>query len=112
GGEPWRLTNPFAPAESRVFMALNRNKRGLALDLKTAEGQEVVHRLVPDMDVVLVNYRPDTPAKLGIDYDTLRGLNERLIYVENSAMGTRGEEAHRPGYDLVAQAVTGLLLTG
>ena len=112
GGEPWRLTLPFAPAESRAFMALNRNKRGIAIDLKTPEGQEIVHRLVPEMDVVLVNYRPDTPAKLGIDYDTLRGLNEGLIYVENSAMGSRGPDAHRPGYDLVAQAVTGLLRTG
>jgi crotonobetainyl-CoA:carnitine CoA-transferase CaiB-like acyl-CoA transferase len=112
GGEPWRLTLPFAPHESRAFMALNRNKRDLAIDLKTPEGQEVVHRIVPDMDVVLVNYRPDTPKKLGIDYETLRSLNPRLIYVENSAMGSRGEEAHRPGYDLVAQAVTGLLLTG
>jgi crotonobetainyl-CoA:carnitine CoA-transferase CaiB-like acyl-CoA transferase len=111
-GEPWRLTLPFAPAESRVFMALNRNKRDLAIDLKTTEGQEIVHRLVPDMDVVLVNYRPDTPKKLGIDYETLRALNPRLIYVENSALGSRGEESHRPGYDLVAQAVTGLLLTG
>jgi crotonobetainyl-CoA:carnitine CoA-transferase CaiB-like acyl-CoA transferase len=112
GGEPWRLTLPFAPNESRAFMALNRNKRDIAIDLKTPEGQQVVHRLVPDVDVVLVNYRPDTPKKLGIDYETLRELNPRLIYVENSAMGSRGEEAHRPGYDLVAQAVTGLLLTG
>lgn len=111
-GEPWRLTNPFAPAESRVFMALNRNKRDLAVDLKTPEGREIVHRIAAGVDVVLVNYRPDTPKKLGIDYETLRSLNERIIYVENSAMGTRGEEAHRPGYDLVAQAVTGLLLTG
>ena len=112
GGEPWRQTLTFAPNESRSFMALNRNKRGLAIDLKCQEGQEVIRRIVPEVDVVLVNYRPDTPAKLGIDYDTLNQLNEGLIYVENSAMGTRGPEAHRPGYDLVAQAVTGLLLTG
>ncbi len=112
GGEPWRLTLPFAPNESRAFMALNRNKRDITIDLKTPEGQEIVHRLVPDMDVVLVNYRPDTPKKLGIDYETLRAINPRLVYVENSAMGSRGDEAHRPGYDLVAQAVTGLLLTG
>lgn len=112
GGEPWRQTLTFAPNESRSFMALNRNKRGLAIDLKCPEGQEVIRRIVPNVDVVLVNYRPDTPANLGIDYDTLRQLNEGLIYVENSAMGSRGPEAHRPGYDLVAQAVTGLLLTG
>ena len=111
GGESWRLTAPFAPKESRVFMALNRNKRDLALDLKTEEGRRIAHQLVPSMDVVLVNYRPDTPAKLGIDYDTLRGLNDRIIYVENSAMGSRGSQSHRRGYDLIAQAMTGLLLT-
>jgi crotonobetainyl-CoA:carnitine CoA-transferase CaiB-like acyl-CoA transferase len=111
-GEPWRLTGQFAPNESRTFISLNRNKRGLAIDLKTDAGQAVIHRLVPDMDVVLINYRPDTAAKLGVDYDTLRALNPRLVYVENTAMGRRGPQSHRPGYDLVAQAMTGLLLTG
>ena len=112
GGEPWRLNVQFSPTESRTFLSLNRNKRDIAIDLKTPEGQAIVHRLVPSMDVVLVNYRPDTPAKLGIDYETLRALNERIIYVENTAMGTKGPQSHRPGYDLVAQAMTGLLLTG
>ena len=111
-GEPWRLTGQFAPNESRTFISLNRNKRGMAIDLKSSEGQAVIHRLVPDMDVVLINYRPDTGANLGIDYETLRALNPRLIYVENTAMGRRGPQSHRPGYDLVAQAMTGLLLTG
>src|SRR5258708_34988236 len=104
GGEPWRLTAPFAPAESRAFMALNRNKRDLAIDLKTPEGREVIHRLVPSMDVVIVNYRPDTPRKLAIDYETLREINDRIIYVENTAMGRRGPHAHPPRYDLLAQA--------
>lgn len=112
GGESWRLANQFAPDESRAFLALNRNKRGLALDLKTDAGREVIYKLLPSTDVVIVNYRPDTPANLGIDYDTLRALNERLIYIENTAMGRQGPYSHRPGYDLVAQAMTGLLLTG
>jgi crotonobetainyl-CoA:carnitine CoA-transferase CaiB-like acyl-CoA transferase len=111
-GESWRLTAPFAPKESRVFMALNRNKRDIAIDLKTEEGRAIVHRLVPSMDVVLVNYRPDTHVKLGIDYETMRKLNERIVYVENTAMGRRGDQSHRPGYDLIAQAVTGLLVSG
>jgi crotonobetainyl-CoA:carnitine CoA-transferase CaiB-like acyl-CoA transferase len=111
-GEAWRLTAPFAENESRTFISLNRNKRGMAIDLKTTDGKAVIHRLVRDVDVVLVNYRPDTPANLGIDYDTLRAINDRLIYVENTAMGRRGPNSHRPGYDLIAQAMTGLLLTG
>lgn len=111
-GDPWRHSLEFAPNESRTFLSLNRNKRGLTLDLKRPEAQEIVHRLVPEMDVVIVNYRPDVPKRLGIDYETLSALNPRLIYVQNTAMGTRGEHSHRPGYDLIAQAVTGLMLTG
>src|ERR1700722_9885124 len=111
-GEPWRLTLQFAPTESATFLALNRNKRDLAIDLKTEAGREVIYRLVPNMDVVLMNYRPDTPGNLGIDYETLRRYNERLVYVENTAMGSRGPNAHLSGYDLIAQAGTGLLPTG
>ncbi len=111
-GDPWRHSVEFAPNESRTFLSLNRNKRGITLDLKRPEAQAVVHRLVPAMDVVIVNYRPDVPARLGIDYETLRALNPRLIYVQNTAMGTRGEQSHRPGYDLIAQAATGLMRTG
>ena len=111
-GESWRLANQFVPTESRAFLSLNRNKRDLTLDLKTEEGREVVYKLIPSIDVVIVNYRPDTPANLGIDYETLRALNDRIIYVENTAMGREGPYSHRPGYDLVAQAMTGLLLTG
>jgi formyl-CoA transferase len=112
GGESWRLMAQFAPGESRAFIALNRNKRGIALDLKTPEGQAVVHRLVPTVDVVIVNYRPDTAATLNIDYETLGPLNERLIYVDNTAVGRRGPSSHRPGYDLIVQAMSGLMATG
>lgn len=111
-GDPWRHSLEFAPNESRTFLSLNRNKRGITLDLKLPEAQAVAHRLVPSMDVVIVNYRPDVPKRLGIDYETLGALNRRLIYVQNTAMGTRGDHSHRPGYDLIAQAVTGLMLTG
>src|SRR5207247_9863999 len=101
-----------AAQESRGFMELTRNRRDSGIHRRTVAGQQIVHRLVPDMDVVVVNHRPDTPAKLRIDYDTLRAINDRIIYVENTAMGRRGDQSHRPGYDLVAQAVTGLLVTG
>jgi formyl-CoA transferase len=111
-GDPWRHSTEFAPNESRTFLSLNRNKRGITLDLKLPEAQEVVHKLVPDMDVVIVNYRPDVPKRLGIDYETLSALNPRLIYIQTTAMGARGEHSHRPGYDLIAQAVTGLMLSG
>ena len=108
-GDPWRATTPFAPGEGRSFLSLNRGKRGLAVDLRRPEGRAVVHRLVEGADVAVVNYRPDTPANLGIDWDTLSALNPRLVYVQATAFGRRGPNAHRPGYDLIIQAVSGLL---
>jgi formyl-CoA transferase len=108
-GESWRLQAQFIPGESKGFMSLNRGKRGLAVDLKTTEGREVVHALAREADVAIVNYRPDVPAKLGIDYETLAALNPRLIYAHNTAFGSRGPDAHRPGYDIILQAASGLM---
>jgi crotonobetainyl-CoA:carnitine CoA-transferase CaiB-like acyl-CoA transferase len=112
GGESGRLTVRSAMTETRGFMALNRNKRALAVDLKTAEGREVVHRLVPTVDVVIVNYRPETAEALGIDYETLQALHPGLIYVDNTATGSRGPEVGRPGYDIILQAMSGLMAAG
>lgn len=110
-GEPWRLIAQFVPTESRPFISLNRGKRSLTLDLTKPEAREVVSRLVPDMDVVLVNYRPDVAAKLGVDYETLSALNPRLIYCDNTAFGRKGPQAHRPGYDIIVQGVSGVMAT-
>jgi crotonobetainyl-CoA:carnitine CoA-transferase CaiB-like acyl-CoA transferase len=110
-GEPWRLFAQFIPTESRVYISLNRGKRSLTLDLTKPEGQEVVWKLVPDMDVVLVNYRPDVAGKLGIDYETLAAINPRLIYCDNTAFGRRGPQAHRPGYDIIVQGLSGVMAT-
>ena len=68
-GDPWRTTARITPTESRAFMVYNRGKRSLPLDLTKPEAQELLRRLVPDMDVALVNYRPDVAAKLGVDYE-------------------------------------------
>lgn len=108
-GESWRLIAQFIPTESRSFMALNRGKRGITLDLTKPEAQDVVARLMPDTDVVLVNYRPDVSEKLGIDYEKLSGMNPKLIYCDNTAFGRKGPQAHRPGYDLIVQGLTGLM---
>ena len=108
-GDPWRGFQPLGLREGRGYISLNRGKRGITLDLNLPEGREVVHRLIPDMDVVIVNYRPDVAAKLEIDYPRLSAMNPRLIYCDNTAFGRRGPYSHRPGYDLIAQAVTGLM---
>ncbi len=109
GGEPWRGAQPLGLKESRWFISLNRGKRGVTLDLQQPEGREIAWKLADRADVVIVNYRPDVSEKLGIDEATLRSRNPRLIYCDNTAFGRRGPWAHRPGYDIIAQAVTGLM---
>ncbi len=108
-GEPWRFSREFSPFESRTFISLNRGKRDLPLDLTKPEAMEIVRKLVPQTDVVIINYRPDVPPKLGIDYESLAKLNPRLIYCENTAFGKQGPDSLRPGYDLVVQAMSGLM---
>lgn len=108
-GEAWRLQAQFLPGESKGFMSLNRGKRAIAVNLKTAEGQAIVHALARESDVAVVNYRPDVPARLGIDYETLAVINPRLIYAANTAFGATGPYAQRPGYDIILQAMSGLM---
>jgi len=108
-GEPWRLMVELVPKESRVFASLNRGKKGVAMDMNSPAAQGVIHRMVKDTDVVVINYRPGVADQLHIDYDTLREINPRLIYCENTAYGRVGPLAQRGGYDLVVQAMTGLM---
>ena len=108
-GEAWRQFSQFMPGESKWFQSLNRGKRSLVLALRDPEAQAIVHRLIPEVDVVVINYRPDVAARLGLDYDTLRAIRADLIYIDNTAFGRQGPWAQRPGYDIVAQAVTGLM---
>ena len=105
---------PYIGDQSCYYLAINRNKRGIALDIRSESGREFMHRLVADADVFLTNLM--TAASLqrhGIDYETLSGLNPRLIYTSISGYGRRGPRAGQPGYDLVAQAESGTMaLTG
>ena len=108
-GEPWRFQDSFIPNESRGFISLNRGKRSLPLDLNRPEAKRVIDRLIPDTDVVVINARPDVPYNLGIDWETLSAKNPRLIYCDNTAYGRKGPDSYRPGYDLIVQAVSGLM---
>jgi len=95
------------------FLNLHRNKRSITLDLKKPEGVEVLKRLVKRADVIVENYRPDVKRRLGIDYETLKLLNPRLIYGSISGFGQDGPYADRPGFDQVAQGMGGLMsITG
>lgn len=108
-GDFWRHTTPVAPAESRGFMGVNKGKRSISLDLKHPGTREVLERMVRSADVFLANYRPGVAARLGVDYETLSAINPRLIYCENTAFGKRGPYSERAGFDLVSQAMTGIM---
>ena len=108
-GEPWRLALQFIPGESKTFMSLNRGKRSLPLDLTRSEALDIIRKMIPDFDVVGSNARPDVPAKLGIDYESLSAINPKIIYCDNTAFGRKGPDANRPGYDLIVQAMSGLM---
>jgi crotonobetainyl-CoA:carnitine CoA-transferase CaiB-like acyl-CoA transferase len=113
GDDSRRQIPPTIGGESAAFMMMNRNKRGMALDLKTAGGRQVLRRLLRDADVLVENYRPGTLAKLGFDYADLRRDNPGLIYCALSGFGRTGPYGHRGGFDLVAQAMSGIMsITG
>ena len=95
--------------DTAAFLAVNRNKRSLALDLKDPAHRAAFHRLARDADVVLENNRPGVAARLGADYETLAALNPRLIHASISGFGQTGPYAMRPGYDLIAQGLAGVM---
>jgi len=104
-----RMAPPWQGDEAAGFLMMNRNKRGICVNLKTEAGKQVLLDLVKDADVLIENFRKGTMEKLGIGYDTLRELNPRLIYCEISGYGRTGPYADRAGFDLVAQAMSGVL---
>ena len=95
------------------FQNLHRNKRSLTLNLKSPEGVEIMHRLVKQADVVVENYRPDVKFRLGVDYESLRKINPRIVYASISGFGQDGPYRDRPGFDQIAQGMGGLMsITG
>ncbi len=107
-GDLWRGAQAVAPTEGRPFMAYNRGKRSITLNLAKPESAGVVHRLTEQADVVLANNRPDVAARLGIDYATLSAINPAIIYCEGSAFGHNGPDSYRPGYDIIIQGMSGI----
>ncbi|NIK57750.1 CaiB/BaiF CoA transferase family protein [Kribbella shirazensis] len=113
-GEWQRHTAAGGAAGNEVnasFLSLNRNKRSLAVDLKSEEGRELLYELVRTADVFLQNYRPGVAARLGVDYETLRALKPSLVYVSISGYGESGPYADWPGQDLLVQAMSGALFS-
>ena len=105
---------PFAGDDAAYFLSLNRNKRSVAIDLKTTQGAEAVRRLAGEVDVVIENFRPGLMSQLGLGLDELRAANPRLVTCSLTAFGDDAPEAaSRPGYDIIVQALSGLMsITG
>jgi formyl-CoA transferase len=101
---------PKSPwGESSAFLAANRNKRSVCINLKDPDGVAAFRRLASSADVLIENYRPGTTRRLGIDYDTLRADNPRLIYGSISGFGSDGPYGTRGGYDIIAQGMSGIM---
>ena len=108
-GDQCRTWGPLKNGHSAYYAYINRNKRGIRLDLKTERGKEALRRLIANVDVVCENFRVGTFEKLGFSYEKLKEINPRIIYGSISGFGLDGPLAHRPCYDIVAQAMSGLM---
>lgn len=110
-GDDARGMGPYQNEESIYFITNNRNKKGVTLNLKSPKGKEIFLDLVRNADVVMENYRPGTMEKLGLGYDVLKEINPKIIYGSISGFGHYGRYTKRPGYDIIAQAMSGLMST-
>lgn len=114
-GDQCRTWGPLDPesGESGFYAFLNRNKKGITLNLKTERGKEIFYEMVKEADVVVENFRVGVMKKLGIDYETLKKINPKIIYASGSGFGQYGPLSNRPCYDIVAQSMGGMVnLTG
>lgn len=109
-GEAWRHTGTFMPVESKGYQSLNRGKDSVALNLQDPAGREIILRFAATSDVMVINYRPEVAKRIGIDYESIRKVRPDIVYVDSTGFGRRGPWAHRPGYDIVAQAASGLMM--
>ncbi|PKP61522.1 carnitine dehydratase [Candidatus Atribacteria bacterium HGW-Atribacteria-1] len=108
-GDDTRQYPPFIKSESAYFMNLNRNKKSLTLNLKHPQGKEVFQDLVKKVDVVVENFRPTTMERLGLGYENLKEINPKIIYASISGFGHYGRYKDRPGYDIIGQAMGGIM---
>ncbi len=112
-GDDSRHFDPYVNGESAYFMSVNRNKRSITLDLKKPKAKEIFLEMVKEVDVVIENYQPGTMEKLGLGYDVLKEVNPEIIYAACSGFGHTGPYSHRPAYDVVVQAMGGIMsITG
>ena len=108
-GDDTRQYGPFKNGESMYYANVNRSKKSITLNLKSEEGKKIFLELVKQADVVVENYRPGVMDKLGVGYDVISAVNDKIVYVAISGFGSYGPYSDRPGYDIIAQAMGGLM---
>jgi crotonobetainyl-CoA:carnitine CoA-transferase CaiB-like acyl-CoA transferase len=109
-GDSFRfIDDGFARGDSAYFFGVNRSKRAMTLDLKSEEGREVLRAMIPQVDVIVLAFRPEAVKRMGLDYETLREINPRLIHASITAYGEDGPRAGQPGMDILAQAMSGMM---
>jgi len=109
GDDTRRTLQPNVDGESASFLMMNRNKRGIALNLKSEAGRGIARKLLADADVAVENYRKGTMERLGLGYDDVRAFNPGIVYAELSGFGRTGPYAERAGFDLIAQGMSGIM---
>jgi crotonobetainyl-CoA:carnitine CoA-transferase CaiB-like acyl-CoA transferase len=107
----WSPNNTFLGDESLLFACANRNKKSLALDLRSPDGKEIARKLISKADVLAENFRPGVMDRLGLGYEAVRALNPKIVYAAASGYGADGPYRDRPGQDLLVQALSGLAAT-
>lgn len=108
-GDDSRQYGPYVNGESAYFANMNRNKEGITLNMKSDEGKKIFIELIKKADILFENFRPGVMEKLGLGWDTLKEINPQLIYVQISGFGSYGRYSQRPGYDILAQAMGGMM---
>jgi len=108
-GDETRYWAPFIEKESVYFLSINRNKKSLVIDLKKEEAKKIIYKLVKNCDIIIENFREDVPVKLGIDYNTIKSIKDDIIYCSIKGFGSKSPYSKKPLYDLLVQAMSGLM---
>jgi CoA:oxalate CoA-transferase len=112
-GDDARAFGPFKNEQSLYFVSINRGKDSISLNLKSEKGKNILKELVKKFDIIIENYRPGTMEKLGLGYDELKKINPKIIYAASSGFGHTGPDSQKPAYDILAQAMGGVMsITG
>ncbi|MBN1471991.1 MAG: CoA transferase [Syntrophaceae bacterium] len=112
-GDLSRGNTPYIGDLSSYFLSVNRGKKSIAINLRDEKAKELIKKILPQMDILIENYRPGIMKKMGFDYDSVKQLNPRTIYVSISGFGQFGEYSQKPAYDLIAQSMGGTVsITG